>query len=218
MSKTHALTAERLKELLSYDPDTGEFRWKARSGEDWTTKSWNTRCAGKIAGSLGKRGYRCIKIDDVLHKASRLAHLYMTGTHPVAEIDHIKGIRDDDRWGENLRAATSSQNQRNRRVQANNKLGVKGVRFNPRFGKYMARICDDAGQSRYLGSFSTITEAAAAYNRAAEELHRDFAKPTEILKVKLIRYGGELPDDQVQIGPEGTVVDVSYVQFGEDAA
>lgn len=84
------LTAGRLKELLTYDPETGVFIWRGwRSG---------SAVAGSVAGSLHSDGYVCIKIGRCLYRAHRLAFLYMTGSRPIGQVDHINMNRADNRW------------------------------------------------------------------------------------------------------------------------
>ena len=91
------LTANRLRNVLTYAPATGIFRWKI---------SASTRApVGTIAGSRNGRGYRQIRIDGRPYSASRLAWLYMTGKWPNSEISYINGKPSDTRWA-NLRKAT----------------------------------------------------------------------------------------------------------------
>ncbi|MCK9994454.1 MAG: hypothetical protein Dbin4_02974, partial [Alphaproteobacteria bacterium] len=102
--KMAELTQSRLKELLHYDPDTGVFTRRVQT-------SSNAR-VGDVAGCLHPEGYRHIQIDGKRYAAHRLAWLYMTGEWPTNQLDHLNGVRDDNRWG-NLREATHGQNQQN---------------------------------------------------------------------------------------------------------
>src|SRR5258708_7110488 len=99
------ITQERLRELLTYDPETGIFRWKKERNHYVK--------AGKIAGFKHiVHGYMHIKIDYVLYRSHALAWLYVTGEFPVyphIQIDHRNSKRDDNRF-ENLRKATHAQN------------------------------------------------------------------------------------------------------------
>src|ERR1700719_1662744 len=112
MNILEAIDDDRLRELLSYDPETGVFRWLVR-------KRQNVK-AGDVAGSFDGCGYCKISIDRRAYKAHRLAWLYMTGEWPPAEIDHINMNRADNRFA-NLRLATRHQNMANQRLYANNK-------------------------------------------------------------------------------------------------
>lgn len=156
------LTQEHLREVLTYHPDTGLFCWKA--------SPVGTIKAGSVAGSFHSNGYRQISIDGRRYYAHRLTFLYMEGAMPPAQVDHVNGVRDDNRWC-NLRHATPSQNSANTRVRS--VLGVKGVARNHKRFKATIQI---NGQNRYLGTFDTIAEAAAAYERAANDLHGQFAR------------------------------------------
>jgi hypothetical protein len=157
------LTQQRLKELLSYDPLTGEFRWlvNRRRGAK----------AGDIAGTIYKNGYRRIGIDGRYYYASRLAVFYMTGSWPKHEVDHRDTDRANDRWT-NLREATRSQNIANQRPR--NKLGIKGVR-QTRAGTYHVQI-QVAGRHIHLGTYNVLTLASDIYRINAAYHHREFAR------------------------------------------
>lgn len=88
-------------------------------------------------------------------------------------VDHINGNPLDNRYS-NLRLATKSQNMSNRGKTQANTSGFKGVSLHKPTGKWKAYIRKDCKQY-YLGLFKTPQEAAAAYNRAARQLHGDFA-------------------------------------------
>ena len=154
------LTAERLREVLDYCPDTGVFTWKIRS---------NRRVkVGDVAGALRHNGYIQIGIDGCLHRAHRLAWLYVTGESPPSEIDHINCVKNDNRIA-NLRLATSAENKQNQsKAQKRNKAGFLGV--SPHEGKFQAQIKVD-GKKMHIGRFNTPEEAHAAYLEAKRRLH-----------------------------------------------
>lgn len=153
------LTAERLKELLSYNPETGEFRWNGGNG-------W--RAVERIAGSLSDRGYVCIKVDGRTYKAHRLAWLYVHDEWPGGVIDHINQRTGDNRIC-NLRDTTRTVNGFNRQVLSSNSSGYTGVSFEK--GKWCARITDPrVKRRRFLGSFETASAAASAYNSVQSEI------------------------------------------------
>jgi hypothetical protein len=160
------LTAERLRELLHYDPSTGIFTWRVR------------RCGralvGATAGSLNADGYVHIRVDGGRYKAHRLAVLYMTGEWPVRDVDHENLCRSDNRWN-NLRRATRSQNCANSRRPRNNTSGFKGVSWHGAGKAWVARVMVK-GESRYLGLFDTPEAAHAAYSAAAMEAHGSFSR------------------------------------------
>jgi hypothetical protein len=125
------ITQARLKEVLHYSPDTGEFVW--------LTNPRNQRKVGKLAGSVTADGYATIGIDGFYYKAHRLAHLYMTGILPTDYIDHINGYRNDNRW-DNLRNATRQQNQHNSGKAVNNTSGFKGVTKSSRGPSFQIKV------------------------------------------------------------------------------
>lgn len=159
------ITAEEARELWSYDPLTGELRWRVARG----TKM----AAGSLAGTIGNWGYRVLSLHGKKYRASRIIWLIVTGEHPAHEVDHENTNRADDRW-DNLRPADRSQQLCNTKVRSDNILGVKGV--SPTAWGYGAFICF-RGKRKNLGSnFATIAEAKAAYDAAAREQHGEFAR------------------------------------------
>lgn len=145
------ITQEKLKELLEYDQETGVF---TRKIDCVKTKK------GDIAGNDNGQGYKRISIFGKRYRLHRLAWLYVYGIHPVNEIDHINGIRDDNRIL-NLREVTRSENSQNqRKAKKNNKTGLLGV--SSRNGKYRAQL---EVKGKYFSSppFKTKEEAYEEY-------------------------------------------------------
>ena len=152
---------------LSYDPKTGILRWIVnRRGH---VKS------GDVAGSPHNRGYVHIGISGKCYLAHRIA-LSMSGLNvgPKDQVDHINGIRNDNRLS-NLRIATHAENCHNASRRKDNTSGYKGVGFSNKRQKWRARIRKD-NKEIWLGYFATAEEAHAAYLKAAAALHGDFAK------------------------------------------
>lgn len=160
------MTREELMESLSYDPNTGVFRWK------------NTTCKklkpGDVAGAIDRtKGYRRIGIRGEKHGAHRLAWLYVHGHWPSEHIDHIDGNRDNNAIA-NLREATNGENLRNRGPQRDNTSGFKGVTWDRERGKWTAQI-NLRGKHHHLGRFDNKKDAARAYDLAAARLHGEYA-------------------------------------------
>lgn len=161
---TRDLTADRLRELLHYDPETGIFTWKNRQ-----------RYGKKVNGQAGhcrSDGYVCIMVDSQMQQAHRLAWLYMTGEHPKQCIDHIDGNPGNNRFS-NLRDLSRGVNAQNRRVSTLSTSGLIGAQKNG--NRWLANIYVDKKRV-YLGSFSTAEEAHAAY-LAAKAIHHK-VRPT----------------------------------------
>ncbi len=161
------LTQARLKELLHYDPDTGVWTWLIDAA-----KGMNGKKGSRAGVNTDARGYRKISINYKKHYEHRLAFLYMMGRIPE-EIDHIE--TKSNKWS-NLREATASQNHGNARRSKNNTSGVKGV--SPFRGKWRAAITRNY-QQLHIGVFSTLAEAAAAYDAAAKRCFGEFARTTK---------------------------------------
>lgn len=157
------LTQASLQQVISYDPETGDFTWrvvrKGYGGGVWP---------GKPAGQINKYGYLVLCVDQERHFAHRLAFLYMTSAWPVEEIDHINRVPGDNRWA-NLRIASASQNKQNTKVRRDNLCGVKGVYFDKNRARWVARL-KIHGKVVFQGRFDTLEEAATA-RRAAEAQH-----------------------------------------------
>lgn len=159
--KESMLTQNKVKELLDYRPKTGDLIWRVECGKNKMT--------GKIAGCLCKHhGYCNIKIDGKLYRAHRLIWLYVYGAWPIGDIDHVNGVRHDNRLS-NLREATRSQNAQNqRKPRVTNTSSYLGVSAHK--GKWMAQIQVN-GKKHYIGCYSTPEAAHVAYLVKKRELH-----------------------------------------------
>ena len=174
------LTAERLKELVSYDPETGEFTWLPRPITHWCIHAWNRQWAGKrlyvsVQRSPNCKFYALVRFGGRHYGVHRLAWLYTHGRWPADEIDHKDNNPLNNRI-DNLREATHAQNQRNKGVMRNNRLGIKGVTFEAtRRGpkKYKAQYTHERKHIS-IGWFTTAEEASAAYIAAVKNLHGEF--------------------------------------------
>jgi hypothetical protein len=154
----------RLRELLQYDAETGEFRWLKQMSRKIR--------AGDLAGTLTGDRYCKITIKGRQYRAHQLAWLYVTGEWCPLMIDHRDGDPLNNRW-DNLRRATRSQNNANRGPHRNNACGLKGVSRN-RSG-WRATIHKNR-RRHYLGIFRTPQAAHAAYEAAARKLFGEFAR------------------------------------------
>ena len=115
-----------------------------------------------------QHGYHQIRIDQENYTAHRLACLYMTGSFPPLDIDHINGVRDDNRWI-NIRCVSRAVNHKNRALASNNTSGVTGVKWEKRRCKWIAEIKLDR-KVRYLGQFDDFDEAVRVRKAAEKEL------------------------------------------------
>ena len=155
------LTAERLREVLDYNAETGVFVWKVRTS--------NRVHIGMTAKRSHPGGYLQTRIDGKSYLNHRLAWLYTYGVWPHGDIDHINGRRSDNRLG-NLRDVVrriNSQNQRRARVD-NKSSGLLGVSRNK--NRWKARLVID-GEELHVGTFDSPEEAHAAYIEAKRRLH-----------------------------------------------
>lgn len=157
------ITQECIKEILSYNPDTGVFTWKRRPLSHFKTdqafKRWNTLYSCNIAGCLDGYGYPRITINNKDYKSHRLAWLYVYGEWPKNQIDHINQNKLDNRII-NLRDVTDNENKKNMPIMSSNKSGAAGVHKRKANNKWQAYInCE--GKRINLGSFDSFEQARA---------------------------------------------------------
>jgi hypothetical protein len=158
------LTAQRLRELVHYDPQTGSFtRLQARC---------TVAQAGTVAGYAAAEGYRRFMVDRKTYLLHRLAWLYTYGEWPKYQIDHINGIRDDNRLC-NLRDATPSINRQNMRAVKPERInsGLMGAFFDSRGGGRWYSAITVNGRRKHIGMFKTPEDAHTAYLEAKRKLH-----------------------------------------------
>lgn len=160
------LTQAELKSYLHYSPDTGIF-----------TRIYSASPNAKIGhqySCVGSNGYINIRIQYKNRLAHRLAWLYIYGEWPKEQIDHINGIKTDNRIC-NLRQANNSQNNLNIGIQKNNTSGYKCVAWIKHAKKWRAS-CWYNNKNKFLGYFSTAEQASEAYEAFAKlhlgEFHR----------------------------------------------
>lgn len=151
------ISQQELKETLDYTPLTGVFTWRK--------KTCRKVVAGTIAGSNQTNGYACIRINKRLYLTHRLVFLYMQGYLPTLDVDHINGIRTDNRW-DNLREVTRQDNLRNSAKPSTNTSGVIGVSWSNQRQKWFARISVN-NKTKYLGVFENFDEAVLARTTAS---------------------------------------------------
>jgi len=133
------ITHEELLRCLSYDADTGVFKWKACN-----KPNWNARYAGTIAGTVSDNGYLIISLRGFRYRAHRLAWYYVNGSMPCGDIDHLNRDRLDNRIC-NLRDVGRSVNLKNSSLRGRNKTGVCGVFKRKDCNSYLAYAIGDDG-------------------------------------------------------------------------
>ena len=152
------LDIAELRNQLRYDPDTGEF---------WWTVPHHKRQMNRPVGSYDRDGYKRIFYNKRLFALHRLAFYFMTGSMPLHCVDHINGVRDDNRWC-NLRLATRAENMQNKKKQTNTVSQYPGLSFHA--GKWQCNIGFN-NKRIYLGRYHTEEDAALAYILVKQRLH-----------------------------------------------
>lgn len=184
MTKKILPTPKELRQLLRYEPETGKFFWKERPVEMFSGKSqpperihanWSARFLGKEAfTSTNQDGYKESHVRGKCLRAHRVAWAIYYGEWPKGEIDHINGVRDDNRIA-NLRDSEHCENMRNGLLRADNKSGLKGVSWDSESNRWRAQIMAN-GKKKNLGRFDCPNAAHAAYCEAAKKYHGEFAR------------------------------------------
>lgn len=172
---------EALRQLMDYNSEAGALTWRTRSESDFepsATRSaahicalWNVRYAGaealNCASGGGERGgYNEGSLLGQRVKAHRVIWKWMTGQEPE-QIDHINGMRRDNRWA-NLRNVAWAENARNHKRRSDNTTGIVGVYWYPherKQGKWLVRV-----GSKHIGYFHCLGQAIRA-RKAAEKQH-----------------------------------------------
>lgn len=161
---TGDLNVTRLRELVSYDPETGAFR--RTDGRLLTGAASRNAHVGWING----QGYHCLRVDRKEWLGHRLAWVLMAGELPTGEVDHRDGQRANNRW-ENLRDVAHRHNIENQRRPARSgSTGYLGVTLHKASGLFHAQI-KSHGKHISLGYFKRPEDAHAAYVEAKRLLH-----------------------------------------------
>jgi hypothetical protein len=173
------LTFAEISKLLKYEPETGKLFWLPRTADmfsardpkrsaEYSAQRWNSRLAGKEAlNSTSTKGYLSGSIFNKPYKAHRVAWVLSTGLWPNEQIDHINGIKTDNRIG-NLRPVSNAENCKNKRIFKSNTSGVCGVSWFKRARKWHARI-EVNGKTINLGYYDNLEDAARVRKQAELE-------------------------------------------------
>tara|TARA_R110000803_G_C11734387_1_gene290090 strand:+ start:41 stop:511 length:471 start_codon:yes stop_codon:yes gene_type:complete len=143
---------ELIEDALTYDPDTGLFKWLNPQRSSTAKEGW-------FSGYLSPLGYRFIRLNGKIYRAHRLAWYLMKGHWPKLFIDHIDNVRDNNKL-ENLRDVSRQVNALN----SNKTSGACKTKYN----KWAARVQSD--RTEYLGFYDTREEAELVAKKRREEL------------------------------------------------
>ena len=128
--------------------------------------------AGDDVGGINGDGYYAVQLNNKKYRIHKLVFLMHHG-YTAEVVDHINSNRTDSRI-ENLREADLFKNQHNRKINKNNSSGIKGVSWNARSKKWMARI-KHQNKDHHIGYFFDLKDAAQAVMEARKKLHGEFA-------------------------------------------
>jgi hypothetical protein len=157
-----------VEDWLDYNTETGWFIWKVKPPRGRVI-------AGQRAGCLRKNdGYRTIKYKGKCIQEHNLAYYFIHGRWPEFGVDHVNGVRDDNR-ADNLRPATQSQNNGNTKLRENTISGLKGVSlFNG--GRYWRARGGINGKQVVIGYYDCPAAAHFAYQVWADQNFGEFAR------------------------------------------
>lgn len=165
-------SADILRQILNYDPETGLLQWKARTPDLVPNKRarnvFNAKFAGKPVQSVpNERGHFNIEIFAEQYRLHRVIWVLHHGVEPVGLIDHEDGNGGNNRIV-NLRDTGCAENAQNAKLRTDNKSGHPGVAYRRRGGKWVAYI-GSGKHWRHLGTFATVDEAIACRQMAQRE-------------------------------------------------
>lgn len=140
----------------------------------WTKKPCKKVIVGDEAGSINKNtGYKEVGFKGKLYLAHRVVWFLVKNEQPPEILDHINNDKSDNHI-ENLREATSSQNNSNAKIRKDNTSGVKGVTWYKQGNKWQASLRLN-NKRIHLGSFTDLADAEQAVKQARHQLHGEFA-------------------------------------------
>jgi hypothetical protein len=149
----------------------------------WWGRVRNTRTGRILKPQTSGPGYLMVRLSKngkaLIHYIHKLVAREWVGNPEEKRcVDHVDGSRTNNHW-ENLRYATHSENLMNKRGHKNCSSVYKGVSFDKNSGKWVVRI-KVAGVNKNMGLFNIEREAAEAYNAAAVEFYKEFAKLNDL--------------------------------------
>lgn len=161
-------SVEYLRECLDYNPETGVLTWKERPRSHFATdgghKIFNAQFPGKrIVGKYDK-GYICLSLNNLVHKAHRVIWAIYHGSWPADQVDHINMDKSDNRIA-NLKEATADENSRRMSLYRNNRSGIIGVSWAKHCNRWKAYIGVN-GRQIVLGYFAQKEDAIDARKKA----------------------------------------------------
>tara|TARA_R110001632_G_C11251742_1_gene408913 strand:+ start:123 stop:656 length:534 start_codon:yes stop_codon:yes gene_type:complete len=155
----NSLTQEQLKAELNYDQHTGLFT-RIRTNT-------NNVIIGDNSGSISKQGYLNIMVLSTRYLSHRIAWLYEYGNFPTKNIDHINGVKTDNRII-NLREATHEENAKNMKMTSLNSSGFLGVCWHKPTESWQVSINTNTNRI-YLGIFKKLSDAVKTRVDAEEK-------------------------------------------------
>jgi len=169
-------SADFLREILDYDPETGSLTWKPRGRHcfsylkypDRAAKTFNSQFAGRKAFTAIGNGYRRGAILNKTYSAHRIAWKIYYEAEPCGQIDHINHNRSDNRIS-NLREVSHQENHKNLPLRKTNSSGFPGVQWYEKPKRWRAFITNN-GKTQYLGSFAEKNDAIRARVMAEKSL------------------------------------------------
>lgn len=155
------VTPDQMRAWIDYDPENGKLTWRYRDisffKNEKSYKSFNTRFPGTPAlASASGRGYLMGRIQEQTCMAHRAAWAIYHGVWPQGEIDHINGIRFDNRI-QNLRDVSRSVNAKNVRRKPG-ASGIYGVIWDKKMKRWRVTIYNN-GRCIHLGCAKDLEQA-----------------------------------------------------------
>lgn len=176
------ITKELINDFFEYNELSGFVTIKMRDSKHFNNicseSAFKSRYAGKRLKTKDKDGYLIMTVLGNRLTGHRIAYILKTGDLSIIEIDHINGLRDDNRWC-NIRVVTRSQNMKNKSVSSVNTSGVMGVSLIKETNKWRSRISARGNTTYHLGVFDNWFDAVCSRKSAEYKYnyHANHGKP-----------------------------------------
>lgn len=133
---------------------------------------------GLILTPYDRKGYRTVKIEGRIVKVHRLvATDFIDNPEMKDNVDHINNNKTDNRV-ENLRFATTSENNSNKSMRKDNRSGHKGVYWVESRKLWRTQVKFEC-KTYNIGYFDNLADAVNARVRKATELYGEFLNECE---------------------------------------
>lgn len=162
MNPKEDISFDEANRLFAYDPDTGVLTRKVPAGRFGQIK------AGTVVGCKCSSGHLQVRVNGRLHLVHRICYTLISGKPPLQYVDHINGIKSDNRKA-NLRDVSKAENCQN--LKGPMKSGSSGYLGVTRNGRNWKCSVSENGKQKYLGTFKSKEDAYQVFLQYKRSIH-----------------------------------------------